>query len=248
LSLDWWLNFWTILVVVGVAVELLVLITEYTHDWREFSRGIIHSPGKPSLVVFGLGFLGAGMVAIGVAGEFRIHIKAGRIETDMRDATRKLVGLVEGEAARLTSENLKLREKMADRHLSEGQRGTVAAKLRRFSGQRIFVMPYSGNGEAVGVANDIMLTLGQQGAGWDADLAQAQEMSRAVSGILVEIRDNARESDRAAANALVSALRAERLDISGPLPAEEVTTLMNVRPENRRNPPDPIKMTIGRKP
>ena len=28
-SLDWWLNFWTILVVVGVAVELVVLITEY---------------------------------------------------------------------------------------------------------------------------------------------------------------------------------------------------------------------------
>jgi RHS repeat-associated protein len=35
-SLDWWLNFWTILVVIGVGVELIVVIAEYTHEWRDF--------------------------------------------------------------------------------------------------------------------------------------------------------------------------------------------------------------------
>ena len=87
-SLDSWLNFWTFLVVAGVAVELAVLIVEYIHDRREFRRSVIHAPEKPSLVVYGLGFIGAALVAIGVAGEFRVHFTAGRIESEMREDTR----------------------------------------------------------------------------------------------------------------------------------------------------------------
>src|SRR5260370_28175598 len=98
-SLDWWLDFWTILVVVGVGVDLIVLIVEYVHEWRDFKRGTIHPPEKPSLILFGLGFLGVGLVAIGVAGEFRVHIQAGKIETNIRDATRQLVALVNKDAA-----------------------------------------------------------------------------------------------------------------------------------------------------
>jgi hypothetical protein len=98
-SLDWWLDFWTVLVVIGVAMELAVLIAEYTHEWRDFKRGIIHSPEKPSLLVFGLGLLGVGLVAIGVAGEFRVHVKAGKIETDIRSTSRQLVSLADGKAA-----------------------------------------------------------------------------------------------------------------------------------------------------
>jgi len=64
-SLDWWLNFWTIIVVVGVAVELLVIITEYAHALRDFKRGIIHSPDKPSILIFSIGFLGAALTACG---------------------------------------------------------------------------------------------------------------------------------------------------------------------------------------
>jgi len=157
---------------------------------------------------------------------------------------------------KLRSENLKLqmdvlrlRERLADRHLSAEQQLTVTGKLRRFSRQRCFVMWYAGNGEASGLANDIMMALsGPDGAGWDTDSAAGEEMDRAISGILVELRDNAVETDRTAATALVSALRAERLEISGPVPAREVLTLMGVHPENNRNPPDPIKITIGRKP
>lgn len=90
-SLDWWLNFWTVLVVVGVALELLVLVTEYLHGWRDFERGTIHSPERPSIVIFGIGFLGAALVALGVAGEFRVHVKAGKIEVDMRNNNENLV-------------------------------------------------------------------------------------------------------------------------------------------------------------
>jgi H+/Cl- antiporter ClcA len=86
-SLDRWLKFWILLVVIGVAVELVVILVEYFRELHDFRRGIIHAPDRPSawLLVFAL--LGAGLVALGVAGEFFIHIKAGRIETEMRDAS-----------------------------------------------------------------------------------------------------------------------------------------------------------------
>jgi hypothetical protein len=127
-SLDGWLNFWTILVVVGVAVELVVLLSEYTHDWSEFKRGTIHSPERPSVLIFGLGFLGAGMVAIGVAGEFRVHVKAGKIESDMRSASRELVALADREAkdagdraAKADLARVQLEASMMWRHLSKKQ-------------------------------------------------------------------------------------------------------------------------------
>lgn len=136
-SLDWWLNFWTIIVVVGVGVELLVIITEYAQGWQDFKRGTIHSPDKPSILIFGLGFLGAALVAIGVAGELRIHVKAGKIEADMRDKTRQLVALVEGEAAnanaeaaRLQLENSKIIAALRQPTLSDADQKTIADKVR----------------------------------------------------------------------------------------------------------------------
>ena len=139
-ALDGWLDFWTILVVVGVVVELFVLITEYVHDWRDFKRGVIHSPEKPNILVFGLGFLGAALVAIGVAGEFRIHIEPGKIETDMRDTTSDLVALANGEAkaageraANADLKRVELQGKIlaafGPRVLSEIQMRRIAAKL-----------------------------------------------------------------------------------------------------------------------
>jgi len=159
LSLDWWLNFWTILVVVGVAVELAVLIAEYMHDWREFRRGTIHSPNKPSLIVFGLGFLGAGLVATGVAGELRIHIEAGKIETDIRDTTRKLVALVDKETARLTGENLKLRAALAGRELTIEQQKDIHAAVKQFSGNSLAIASYPNEPESARLVAELKSAL-----------------------------------------------------------------------------------------
>src|ERR1035438_9258941 len=82
-SLDSWLKFWIALVVVGVAMEVVVVIIEYRHERHTFNQGIIRPPDKPSRWLFAFGLLGAGLVAIGVAGEFGTHIKAGRVEADM---------------------------------------------------------------------------------------------------------------------------------------------------------------------
>jgi hypothetical protein len=170
-SFDWWLNFWTVLVVIGVAVELAVLIAEYAHEWRDFKRGTIHSPEKPSLVIFGLGFLGAGMVAIGVAGEFRIHVKAGKVESEMRSKATELVVIANKEAkeagertAQLTKENLvlqadvlKLRQAAAPRRLTESQKAELIKKLSATTAFTVkFAPPANGSREVFDFMDDLV--------------------------------------------------------------------------------------------
>lgn len=146
-SLDAWLKFWIVLVVIGVSVELLVVVIEYRRDLREHRRGTIHSPEKPSTLFVILGLLGAGLVAIGVAGEFSVHVKAGKIESDMRDTTLALIAAVnneansagehtavlEGEAASLRRQAAKLtRENLAtESHLTEANQEIENERRKR---------------------------------------------------------------------------------------------------------------------
>jgi hypothetical protein len=136
-SLDWWLNFWTLVVVIGVAVELVVIIVEYRHEMHDFRRGIMRPPDRPSRLLLIFGLLGAGLVAVGVAGEFFIHTKAGRVETEMRDDTGKLVAIVNGKAEgakeradQFESDNTKLRTDLTkeERKTAEAQKEAAEAQ------------------------------------------------------------------------------------------------------------------------
>ena len=132
-SLDGWLNFWTLIVVIGVAVEVVVIVVEHRHGMHDFRRGIIRPPDKPSAWLLAFGLLGAGLVAIGVAGEFWIHIKAGRVETEMRDATGSLVAIADGKA-NAANERASQNEKDAaqlrtDLEKAKGETKAAEAKL-----------------------------------------------------------------------------------------------------------------------
>lgn len=96
-SLHWWLGFWTLLVVVGVALEMVFVVWEYIEDLREFRRGL-HPPDKPNLLLFVLGFLGAGLVAVGVAGELYAESKIATVETCIRKGNDALFLLLSKEA------------------------------------------------------------------------------------------------------------------------------------------------------
>jgi hypothetical protein len=172
-SLDFWLKFWILLVVIGVSIELFVVLTEYLHNLRDFRRATIHTPDKPStwLLIFGL--LGAGLVAIGVAGEFFIHIKAGRIETDMRTTTETFVALVSkaarkakqaAEAERL--ERVKLEQRLADRHLTLEQRKQMLAILKERPGTKVSVT-YLINADKDAQECSIEIGGAFHDAGWD---------------------------------------------------------------------------------
>jgi hypothetical protein len=97
-SLHHWLHFWTFLVVVGVVLEVVFVVWEYAEDLHDFRRGIVQPPEKPSLLLLVLGLLGAGLVAVGVAGELYIDVQAGKVETDIRNANELRISLLTKEA------------------------------------------------------------------------------------------------------------------------------------------------------
>src|SRR5271157_2431110 len=74
-SLEAWLYFWVALVVLGVVLEVGFVLWEYKEERKEYHRGTIRSPQKPSGWKLLLELLGAVLVATGVAGEFAIDIK-----------------------------------------------------------------------------------------------------------------------------------------------------------------------------
>jgi hypothetical protein len=169
-SLDRWLKFWILLVVVGVAVELIVILVEYFHELHDFNRGVIHPPDEPSVWLLGFALLGAGLVAIGVAGEFFIHLKAGRVETEMRNATARLVAIADERAAEANrtaeSERLarvELQKELEPRRLTAAQKEKLTSLLRR-KPKPIFILTMGDDTETADLANDIGDALNK--AGW----------------------------------------------------------------------------------
>lgn len=147
----------------------------------------------------------------------------------------------------LEAEVLKLREKMADRHLSADQRQRIRNKLRAFPGQSWNVIVYPNDPEAIGLANEIAQALiGDNGARWGRPNFWSQTTSAPVRGILVEFSVDANSATRSIAEALAEALRAERLDVLPvrpytPNPGQSMAT-GNIDPRR------PITITVGIKP
>lgn len=137
-SLDWWLNFWTVLVVVGVAVEIVVVLMEYAKELREFRRATISSPGRPNIRKLLLELVGAGFVAIGVAGEFAVHTRSGKVESDMRDTTDRIVAVIGREASDADLKRVQLQSRIlaafGPRNLNESQVARITTKLSAFAG------------------------------------------------------------------------------------------------------------------
>lgn len=109
-ALEKWLLFWIILVVIGVVLELAVVITAYRHELSEFRRAVISTPDNPSIRMFVFEIFGAGLVAIGVAGEFGINVSSRTVETELRDKKSQLVALSQvaaGEAVERAFKNEK---------------------------------------------------------------------------------------------------------------------------------------------
>jgi hypothetical protein len=94
----WWLEFCTAMVAMGVLFEVIFVIWEYVDELHDFKRGVVHPPERPNILLFALGLLGACLVAIGVAGEFRFEAKIESTETYIRKANEDLFLLLSKEA------------------------------------------------------------------------------------------------------------------------------------------------------
>ena len=159
--------------VIGVAVELVVIVVEHRHAMHDFRRGVVHPPDRPSRWLLAFGLLGAGLVAIGVAGEFSVHMKAGRVETETRDATEKLVSIAEERAADAIKEAAQLRKDAEDermarvkieqsvawRTFSDEQQTAFASSLKAFAGPTANCGFMGGDMEAFSFSADIAAAL-----------------------------------------------------------------------------------------
>jgi hypothetical protein len=97
-SLDFWLNLCSALVAVGVVLEVAFILREYYCDLLDWRCGLVHPPERPSKLWLLFELFGVALVTVGVAGEFLIDVKAGSLETQIRNANEKLVLILEQEA------------------------------------------------------------------------------------------------------------------------------------------------------
>jgi hypothetical protein len=160
-SLDAWLNFWTVVVIVGVAVELAVILVEHWHSMQDFGRGIVHPPEKPSRWILAFGLLGAGLVGIGVGGEFWMHKKAGGVETEMRNASEELVAIANRDARLAEERAAKIEASMMLRRLSKEQGDALCAAIPKSVTDQVVVTSSSQDWEAFRYAQDFNEAIGR---------------------------------------------------------------------------------------
>jgi hypothetical protein len=138
---------------------------------------------------------------------------------------------------------VKIEEKLAYRHLNDEQREHVWAKLEAFAGQKVNLFALGSDPERLAIGSDIASALHR--GGWIIyGFAETMANRPLLSGIVVEVNDDASESAREAAKSLVLALRAEQLIVIGPQPPERVYHATLGAPDLTV----PITITIGSKP
>ena len=234
--IDSWFNVFTFLVVVGVALEIIVVRMEYRHDWREFLdhlRGLVRAPGRPNRLKFVLEILGAILVAGGVTGEFFVHIWSEQIETEIRVINRDLLGIANTRAQNALDRAIKeadARAELAKQLLWYGPRDVplltaqeqIDAALKPFVGQRFrdsicrgdFSNGNLGASEAATAENGLMRVLVH--AGWS--LVPSRGIPKRIpfplilpscesNGIWAAVRPSAPKSTKEAAATLAALLR-----------------------------------------
>src|ERR1017187_6752156 len=219
-SLEPWLYFWVTLVVIGVVLEVWFVLWAYREDFEAYHRGWIRSPQRPSRWKMFFELLGAGLVAIGVAGELGVDINAGRIQTDLRTKNGELVQLLQGvsgaawesasknakEAARLAKEGEVLKKLAEDerlarvqlqklagwRTISAEQRRNIANSLRRFAGTTASFMVNVGDVEGIAFGAQIGTSLNL--AGWETGMSPVLKMGEQTFGLWVTSTRDAQEA------------------------------------------------------
>jgi|SRR5580658_333672 hypothetical protein len=153
---------------------------------------------------------------------------ADKAESHIADALQR-AETAEREAA-------KLKERFADRSLSDKQAQSIATKIRPFAGQEFDVVTYWDLPEPFKIADRIAGIMASPLAGWKyVPITQASMLLGGVAGVQVWVHPAATESVKRAANALVSALNAEGITAY-------------IKEQNPKNPIDlKIHLSVGTK-
>jgi hypothetical protein len=224
-SLESWLYFWVSLVVIGVAIEIVLVMLEYREELEDFHRGTIHSPEKPKRLKFGFEFLAAALVVIGVSGELVIDVRAGRLQTELRTKNGELIRLLEGTAGAALNHALEIQKSsiqlaidletekqrtllLRNQLRTQGSRAALLtevssqkrfAGIERFKGQKIEIAQCARQDNEITMAVMTLMNLIRV-RGWIVNPNNPLVMCS--TGLRVIIRHNAPDSTRAAAKAL----------------------------------------------
>ena len=178
-------------------------------------------------------------MVIGVAGEFAVHTRAGKVETDMRIVSRSLMALADeragdankkaGEANERASQNekaaaslraetererlarVKIEERLAPRNLTTEQSNRITRRLRRFSGQHLEVIRYAPSREATSFSEQIERAT--TNAGWIVTTPHVLLGAEMEPVIFVFFANADVDKPPPAGPALVSILRAEGITV-----------------------------------
>jgi hypothetical protein len=112
-------------------------------------------------------------------------------------------------AAVAENDTARLKQRLADRQLTDEQVQSVASQLKPFAGQVFAITPYWNVKESLAIANRIYLAL--HIAGW-SDLKMGGVLVGGVEGVLVYVSPQADQRTRKAADTLVAALNAENVE------------------------------------
>jgi hypothetical protein len=176
-SLESWLYFWVLLVVVGVAIEAILGILEYREGLEEFHRGTIRSPERPHRLKFGFELFAAALVVIGVAGELLIDLRVGKLQTELRAKNEALGRVLEGvatdalkeaaaSAREATQQLARAKEHLSPWEFDDLAQSRIIESLKPFAGALIEVRADS-HPYATELADKLLNVLAGDGkAGW----------------------------------------------------------------------------------
>jgi hypothetical protein len=175
-SLDGWLHFWTILVILGCAGELYFVVHEYREDhkiWFNAKTRGLKLPEKPSFKTLICEVLSVAFVVIGISGELDVDRKSGDLQLQLREANGSLFLLLEKEAGD-AKDSAKSAAEQADKAMRDlvateyvlsdrgiGNENALRKALARFKGERIKVESYKDDDEAYAFCKQLSAIIAQ---------------------------------------------------------------------------------------
>jgi hypothetical protein len=123
----------TVVVAIGVALELYSLVHEYRADRSTWARGIIATPEKPSRRVLVIDVIAVLLVVAGIVGELAVGILSANKNEQLRGKNRELIRLVEQKATAATIQagdaksSAEAAALAADRAKTSADKATIAA-------------------------------------------------------------------------------------------------------------------------
>ena len=201
-GLEPWLGRFTLLVAIGVALEIFVVIHDHRKEINEWRVSEL-IPEGPSLIKLGIEIASIILVIAGVVGEFGVGLQISSISgqlrakgADLRSKSVQLLAFVNkeaGDANERASKNeieaAQLRKQLQPRTLDEAARKAISDKLLKFVpgllGRKVTVSSYMGDAEGIVFSLEVLNVLTRSKIDTDPVIGRVQPVGLVDMGIRI---------------------------------------------------------------